>query len=116
MYPVDSMLPSSFDSRKVDCYKYHGLGHNNLLPFFPCGVAWKNYDVGCLDYGVLQTHNWKSKWVVDKGTHMVDSFVHSAVHTNVHEKIHKVFHEMIQKQVHDMLTQQEVLSSEIQPF
>ena len=84
------MLLDSFDSFKVDCYKYHVFGHNNLLPFDPCRVAWNHYDVGCLDYEALQSHNWKSKQVVDTDTHTVDSFFHSAVHTNVHEKLHKV--------------------------
>ena len=88
------MLPGSFDLCKDDCYKYHGLGHNNLLPFEPCRVAQKHYDVGCLDYEALQSHNWKSKEVVDTRTHTIDSFVHSVVNTSVHEKLHKVFHGM----------------------
>ena len=89
------MLLDSSSSCKVDFYKYYGLGYNNLLPFDPCRVAWKHCDVGYLDYAVLQSHNWKSKWVVDTRTHTVDSFIHTAVHKNVHGKLHKVFHEMV---------------------
>ena len=90
----DATLPGSFGSCKVDCYKYHGLGHNNLLLFQPYRAAWKNYDVVYLDYAVLQSHNWKIKKVVDTHTNRVDSSVHAVVHKTVHEKLHKVFHGM----------------------
>ena len=51
------MLLDNFGSYKVHYCKYHGLGHNMLLPFDPCRVAWKHYDVVYLDYAVLQSYN-----------------------------------------------------------
>ena len=89
------MLPDSSSSYKVDYCKYHVLGHNILLPFDLCRVAWKNYDVVYLDYAVLQSHNWKSKQVVGTRTHRVDSSVHTTVHKTVHEMLHKVSHETL---------------------
>ena len=94
------MLPDSSSSCKVDCYKYHDLGHNKILPFDSYRAAWKHCDVVYLDYAVLQSHNWKSKQVVDTRTHRVDSSVHTAVHKNVHEKLHKVSHGMSHDNVH----------------
>ena len=54
-------LPGNSGSCKFDCCKYHGHGHNNLLSFDPWRDAWKYCDAGCLNYVVLQRHNWKSK-------------------------------------------------------
>ena len=71
-----------------------------LLPFDPYRAAWKHCDVGYLDYGVLQSHNWKSKQVFDTHTHRVDSSVHTAIHKTVHDKLHKVSHGMFDENVH----------------
>ena len=98
--PVYAILPDSSGSCKVDCYKYHGLGHNKLLPFEPYRAAWKHCDVSYLDYAMLQIHNWKSKQVVDTRTHRVDSSIHTMVHKIVHENLHKMFHCISHEKLH----------------
>ena len=98
--PVYATLPDNSSSYKADYCKYHGLGHNILLPFEPYRDTWKHYDVVYPNYAMLQSHNLKSKQVVDTNTDRFDSFVHTVVHNIVHEKLHKVSHGMSHEKLH----------------